>query len=75
VTKFKRWCANIHASWLELKPHQDDFITFFSECLREGLQSLLVIERWSKNPEFLPYANALEEWDEVIGEKWPQGWE
>lgn len=29
-----------------------------------------MIERWSKHPEFLPYIQALEEWDEIIGEKW-----
>ena len=34
------------------------------------MESIKVIERWSKNPEFLPYVNALEEWDEIIGNNW-----
>jgi dynein heavy chain len=28
------------------------------------LDQIQVIERWSKHPEFLPYVQALEEWDE-----------
>ena len=29
-----------------------------------------MITRWSKHPDFNDYVMALEEWDEIIGEKW-----
>jgi len=29
-----------------------------------------VIERWSKHQQFLIYVKGLEEWDEIIGDKW-----
>ena len=45
---------------------QRGLVDFF-DTARESIQ---VIERFSKHVEFLPYAEALEEWDEIIGEKW-----
>jgi dynein heavy chain, axonemal len=36
----------------------------------EGLDCIQVIERWSKSEYFLPYVKGLEEWDEIIGDKW-----
>ena len=29
-----------------------------------------MFERWSKHDELTPYANALEEWDDMVGDDW-----
>ena len=38
--------------------------------IAQGLESLQVFERWSKHDELTPYANALEEWDDMVGDDW-----
>ncbi len=30
----------------------------------------MVFERWSKHDDLTPYANALEEWDDMVGDDW-----
>ena len=35
------------------------------ECIR-------VFERWGKHQDLNPYANALEEWDERVGDQWDE---
>jgi len=56
--------------WLFISPNAREFKQFIEKTFSQGLQSIQSIERWSKHDEFLPYANALEEWDQVIGGKW-----
>jgi len=29
-----------------------------------------VFKRWSKHIDMLPYADALEEWDDMVGDNW-----
>jgi hypothetical protein len=41
-----------------------------SNIVIQGLDSLSVFERWSKHDELTPYANALEEWDDMVGDDW-----
>jgi hypothetical protein len=60
----------IHLHWLEYQPSKNEFRWFLQESFSEGLDSIQVVERWSKNSEFLPYVNSLEEWDEIVGGKW-----
>lgn len=38
----------------------------------EGLDCIQVFERWSKHDELTPYASALEEWDDLVGEDWEE---
>lgn len=66
----KRHCSEIHHLWLNLNPDKNDFNNLIDNFFTEGVECIQVIERWSKHKEFLPYANALEEWDEIIGDKW-----
>ena len=35
-----------------------------------GLEQLKNFEKWSKHPHLKPYADALEDWDEKVGENW-----
>jgi len=31
-----------------------------------------VFERWGKHNELTPYADALEEWDDIVGDVWEE---
>lgn len=31
-----------------------------------------MFERWSKHSDLAPYADALEEWDDVVGDTWDE---
>ena len=41
-------------------------IDMFNEVIKQGLESIKVFERWSKHDDLTPYANALEEWDDMV---------
>lgn len=45
-------------------------LTKLQETLTDGLESIQVFERWSKHDDLTPYANALEEWDDMVGDDW-----
>ena len=66
----RRYCDEIHRLWMALSPEKVEFSNLLENFFLEGVECIQVIERWSKHKEFLPYANALEEWDEIIGDKW-----
>lgn len=44
----------------------DSILKTFSE----GLQAIKCFERWSKHSDLLPYSEALETWDDKVGEDW-----
>lgn len=67
---YKREVKNLYETHLELFPSKREFLNKIQEAFCDGLDQIQVIERWSKHPEFLPYVEALEEWDEIIGDKW-----
>jgi hypothetical protein len=35
-----------------------------------GLEQIKNFERWSKHEDLTPYADALEEWDDIVGDSW-----
>lgn len=41
-------------------------------CFSKGLEHIQVFERWSKHSELTPYADALEEWDDIVGDVWEE---
>jgi len=41
-------------------------------CFQSGLESIQQFERWSKHDDLTPYANALEEWDDIVGDVWEE---
>eukprot|EP01022_Parablepharisma_sp_SALTPOND_P004470 TRINITY_DN120355_c3_g1_i1.p1 TRINITY_DN120355_c3_g1~~TRINITY_DN120355_c3_g1_i1.p1 ORF type:complete len:4253 (+),score=509.78 TRINITY_DN120355_c3_g1_i1:57-12761(+) len=61
---------NIIDYWLNLSPDKEDLYEQLLKALGEGMRMLEKFERWSKHDELLPYANVLEEWDEIIGGDW-----
>ncbi|CAD8108771.1 unnamed protein product [Paramecium sonneborni] len=69
---YKREVQNLYETQLEVYPSKRDFLSRIQEAFCDGLDQIQVIERWSKHPDFLQYVQALEEWDEIIGDKWTQ---
>ena len=61
---------NLALKWLNCSPQLEEFYKTIDTFFLEVIENIMVVERWSKHAEFLQYANALEEWDEIIGEKW-----
>lgn len=51
----KRMVSNLHDAWLQIYPPKKDFVQLIDETISEGLDSIQVLERWSKHPQFLPY--------------------
>ena len=37
-----------------------------------GLEKIQCFTRWSKHGDLKNYADALEEWDDIVGEKWEE---
>ena len=68
--KYKDTCPDIHHIWLNLTPSKQDFSNLFENIFNDGLQSILAFERFSKHPDMKKYADALEEWDDRIGDNW-----
>ncbi len=58
--------------WLNLKPSKEAFVEVLCGCFRDGLKVVESFERWSKHDELTPYANALEQWDELVGGNWDE---
>lgn len=53
-----------------MKPTKNDCMEYLEECFNDVLESLMVVKKWSRSDQFLPYINTLEDWDQVVGEKW-----
>lgn len=68
----KREVRNLHEHWLVIRPSKAEFISLINNCFNEGLESIQVFERWSKHDELTPYASALEEWDNMVGDDWEE---
>jgi hypothetical protein len=69
----KVWRLNaieLYHNWLYIGPDKKMVLTKLQETLTNGLESLMVFERWSKHDDLTPYANALEEWDDMVGDDW-----
>ena len=65
-----RFIENSGENMLHIAPNRNELVTMIQEVFVESQDCIQVVERWSKNESFLPYVNALEEWDEIIGERW-----
>lgn len=70
VKKYKDTIPEIHTIWLNLSPNKQEFSNLFENIFNDGLQSILAFERFSKHPDMKKYADALEDWDEKIGDNW-----
>jgi dynein heavy chain len=55
-----------------MEPSQQDYTDILVRCFNQGLDQIQVFERWSKHNELTPYADALEEWDDIVGDVWEE---
>ena len=55
-----------------MEPDQDDYIEILVRTFSSGLEKIKNFERWSKHNEFTIYADALEEWDDIVGDSWDE---
>ena len=53
-------------------PDEQDYIEELVRCFASGLEQIQVFERWGKHNELTPYADALEEWDDIVGDSWDE---
>jgi hypothetical protein len=70
--KYKSTVPNISDHWLQMTPNSKDYINAVVLCFQEGLDSITNFKRWSKHADLQPYADALEEWDDIVGDVWEE---
>ena len=55
-----------------MKPSANDYIQSVINCFSDGLECIKNFKRWSKHADLQPYADSLEEWDDIVGDKWEE---
>jgi hypothetical protein len=69
---FKKIVPNIQKFWIRMKPDKGEYIEVIMRTFSTGLDKIKAFERWSKHNDLNPYADALEEWDEKVGDSWEE---
>jgi hypothetical protein len=69
---YKKVIPNIESYWLRLEPDANDYIEIIIRTFSQGLQQIMSFERWSKHSDLTPYADVLEEWDDIVGDSWDE---
>jgi hypothetical protein len=72
VPIYKKVIPNIESYWLRLEPDANDYIEIIIRTFSQGLQQIMSFERWSKHSDLTPYADVLEEWDDIVGDSWDE---
>ncbi len=70
--KYKSVVPNIQQYWLQMTPGAKDYSNSVIFCFNEGLECIQNFKRWSKHADLQPYADALEEWDDIVGDTWEE---
>lgn len=69
---YKKTIPKIEKYWLRLEPDAEDYIEILIRTFSQGLQKIMSFERWSKHSDLTPYADVLEEWDDIVGDSWDE---
>lgn len=69
---FRKVVPNIEKFWIKMEPDEHDYIEVIMRTFGQGLEQIKSFERWSKHNDLTPYADALEEWDEKVGDNWDE---
>jgi len=72
VPIYKKIIPNIEKYWLNMQPNSEEYIQVLINTFASGLENIKTFERWSKHNELQPYADALEEWDDIVGDSWDE---
>lgn len=70
VIKYTKRAKTIQNYWLQLNPAKEKFLNLITTCFSDGLECIQVFERWSKHTDMQAYSNALEDWDDRVGDNW-----
>lgn len=63
----------IENHWLKLEPSMEKYKCAIVESFANGLTQIKSrFVRWGKHHDLVPYANALEEWDDIVGDSWEE---
>jgi len=69
----QRIVPTIENHWLKLEPSMQQYQDVIVESFANGLTLIKTkFVRWGKHHDLMPYANALEEWDDIVGENWEE---
>lgn len=69
---YSRVVPRIENYWLRMEPDEKDYVEVIVRTFSSGLDQIKSFERWSKHHDLTPYANALEEWDDLVGDSWEE---
>ena len=69
---YRKVTPNIQNEWIQLQPDAKQFTDIIAKTFSEGLTAIKCFERWSKHSDLEDYANALEDWDDLVGENWEE---
>ena len=69
---YRKIIPNIEKYWLRMEPEETDYIEVIVRTFASGLDQIKSFERWSKHNDLTPYADALEEWDDIVGDSWEE---
>ena len=69
---YRKTIPKIEKYWLRLEPDAEDYIEILIRTFSQGLQKIMSFERWSKHRDLTPYADVLEEWDDIVGDSWDE---
>lgn len=70
--RFLKTAPKIQQFWLQTTPGKLDYQHALTECFQSGMECIRVFERWGKHKDLNPYADALEEWDDKVGDSWDE---
>jgi dynein heavy chain, axonemal len=72
IQLYRRTLPSAHKYWIKLEPSAEEFNNQIISDFTYGLDKIQCFTRWSKHGDLKNYADALEEWDDIVGEKWEE---
>lgn len=67
---YQRRVSDIEKHWLTTAPSRHEYAEIILTTFQSGLDQIKCFERWSKHEQLSPYRNQLEDWDDIVGDKW-----
>jgi len=72
IQLYRQELKDVHKFWIKLEPDAQDFKQQIASDFTKGLEKIQCFIRWSQHGDLKIYADALEEWDPIVGEKWDE---
>ena len=62
----------MHNFWIQLVPDKEEFQNRVIDDFERGLEKIQCFTRWSKHSDLKKFADVLEEWDDIVGDRWDE---